>query len=148
MVWNWIFDVGITKARIMSPAISILCLIWRLSIASFSFLTNTSQAAVIWHVKDLPTMQFFTGVSWNTQSKSYNAIVDWVCGISKVMHCGILINMAYHLLSVLRSQIHGWYVFQPIAKHVKMILLLFKGQRLGAEVCRYGSEASWYEKQS
>ena len=32
----------------------------------------------IGHVNNIPTVQFFTGFSRNTQSKSY-AIIDWVC---------------------------------------------------------------------
>ena len=40
-------------------------------------------------------MQFFTGISRNTQSKSY--MLSWlnVSGNSEIMHCGILINMPY-----------------------------------------------------
>ena len=32
--------------------------------------------ARIWHVNNIPTMQFFPGISRNTQSKSYYAIID------------------------------------------------------------------------
>ena len=32
----------------------------------------------IGHVNNIPTMQSFTGISWNTQSKSC-VIIDWVC---------------------------------------------------------------------
>ena len=41
-------------------------------------------------------MQFFTGTSRNTQWKSYMlSLTLCVCGISKIMHCGILITMPY-----------------------------------------------------
>ena len=38
-------------------------------------------------------MQFFTGISRNTQSKSYMHHWQSTSGISKIMHGGILINM-------------------------------------------------------
>ena len=45
------------------------------------------------HANYIPTMQLFHGISKNAQSKSY--WYHWlnVSGISKIMHCGILINM-------------------------------------------------------
>ena len=46
----------------------------------------------IGHVNTFTTMQFFTGISRNTLSKSYMLLS--VSGISKFMH--ILINMPYH----------------------------------------------------
>ena len=50
----------------------------------------------IWHVNSIPTMQFFTGTSRNTQWKSYMlSLTLCVCGISKIKHCGIFITMPY-----------------------------------------------------
>ena len=34
---------------------------------------------LIGHVNNIPKMQFFTGISGNTQSKSYYAVIDRVC---------------------------------------------------------------------
>ena len=48
------------------------------------------------HVINIPTMQFFTGISGNTQLKSSN-IYHWlhVSGNFKILHYRILINMPY-----------------------------------------------------
>ena len=44
-------------------------------------------------------MQLFTGISRNTQPKSYMlSLTEFVSfGISKIMHCGVFINMPYWL---------------------------------------------------
>ena len=46
------------------------------------------------HINNIPTVKFYTGIYRNAQWKPY-AIIDWVSGISKIMPCGILINMPY-----------------------------------------------------
>ena len=50
----------------------------------------------IWigHANNIPTIQFFIGISRNTLSKLYMLSL---AEISKIMHCGILINMPYYL---------------------------------------------------
>ena len=53
-------------------------------------MTYLTQYLDIEHVNNIPTMQYFNGTSRNTQSKSLS-----VSGISKIMHCGILIHMPY-----------------------------------------------------
>ena len=71
----------------------------------------TQRIAVPWFANDcvnracnIPTMQFFTGISRNIQSKSY--CYHWlrVSGNSKIMHCGILIDMPYW-------QTHNFLIF-------------------------------------
>ena len=69
-----------------------------------SFLTVDINLFVnaIGHVNNIPTMQSYTGISRNTQSKSYNMLCYYrlsVFEISKIMHCGILINMQYYVIS-------------------------------------------------
>ena len=51
-------------------------------------------AVAIGHVNNIPTMQFYNGISRNTRSKSYMLSLT-ESGNSKIMHCGILINMPY-----------------------------------------------------
>ena len=51
----------------------------------------------IWNAYSIPIMQYFTGISRYTQSKLFMLLLSecvWV-GISKIMHCGILINMPH-----------------------------------------------------
>ena len=69
-----------------------------------SFLTVDINLFVnaIGHVNNIPTMQSYTGISRNTQLKSYNMLCYYrlsVFGISGIMHCGILINMHYYVIS-------------------------------------------------
>ena len=45
---------------------------------SYNSLLASQSLHLLGHVDHIPTMQFFIGISRNTQSKSY-AIVDWVC---------------------------------------------------------------------
>ena len=58
------------------------------------------------HVDNIPTKQFFTGISRNPQS--YNICYDWlsVSGISKMMHCGRIMSMRY--LSYLSDGAINW----------------------------------------
>ena len=51
--------------------------------------------ACIGHASNIPKMQFFTGISINTQSKSFSHHCLSVSGNSKIMLCGILINIPY-----------------------------------------------------
>ena len=55
-------------------------------------LRGTCMCFKMGHVNNIPTMQFFTGISRNTQNL---ICYHWlsVFGNSKIMHCGILINM-------------------------------------------------------
>ena len=55
------------------------------------------HSAIVGHVNNIPTMQFLTEISKNTQSKLY-LCYHWlsVSGISKIMYCGILINMPFY----------------------------------------------------
>ena len=55
------------------------------------------QMVLIGHVNNIPTMQFLTGISSNTQSR--RAICYYwlsVSANSKIMHWGILINTPYY----------------------------------------------------
>ena len=70
---------------------------------SFSILSNICQPHVwplclspVGNVNNIPTMKFFTGISKNTHSQKL-LCYHWlgVSGISRVMHCGILINVPY-----------------------------------------------------
>ena len=57
------------------------------------------------HVNNIPTMQFFTGISRNTQS-----------GISKIMHCGILINMPYQSMWLYVMRYFIWsHIFSSVS---------------------------------
>ena len=58
----------------------------------YSFIPS-GVCRTIAHVNNIPTMQFFTGISRNTQSKCYHC--PSVSGNSEIMHCGILYNMHY-----------------------------------------------------
>ena len=51
--------------------------------------------ACIGHASNIPKMQFFTGISINTQSKSFMPSLSECVWDSKIIHCGILINMPY-----------------------------------------------------
>ena len=53
------------------------------------------QPFLIWHANNIPTMQLFIGISRNTQSKSYMPSLTDVSRISKIMHCGIRMNIPY-----------------------------------------------------
>ena len=55
------------------------------------------------HVHNIPTMQIFTGISRNTQSKFFMLSLS---ENSKIMHCGILVNTPYCLGA-------QPYVFEP-----------------------------------
>ena len=50
-------------------------------------------------VNNNPTMHCFTGISKNTQSKSYMLSLTECVWDFQIMHCGILINMPYSLFS-------------------------------------------------
>ena len=68
-------------------------------IVLFLLLYQTTCAIRIWIVNNIPTMQFFSGISKNTQSKSYMLALTeciWVHGNSKIMRCAILIHMPYY----------------------------------------------------
>ena len=57
---------------------------------------SSLEALSIGHVHNIPTMQFFTRISGNIQSKSYVlSFAECGPGISKIIHCGILISMPY-----------------------------------------------------
>ena len=51
------------------------------------------MAHPIGHVNNIPTIQFFTGISRNTKSKLYMLSLN---GISKIMYCRILINIPFY----------------------------------------------------
>ena len=53
---------------------------------------NIFSFKLIGYVDNIPKMQFCTGISRNTQSKSYTLSLT---EISEIMHCEILINIPY-----------------------------------------------------
>ena len=55
----------------------------------------------IGHANNIAKMHFSTGISRNTQAKSYMLSLTACVRISKIMHCGILINMPYWTISCL-----------------------------------------------
>ena len=61
------------------------------------------RTLIIGHVNNVPTMQFFTGISRNTQSKP--KCYHWVSvsGNLEIMHYGILINMLYYVYCALHT---------------------------------------------
>ena len=57
---------------------------------------NLDHILLMGYVNNIPTVQFFTGISRSTPVliiSCYHLLT--MSGISKVMHCGILINMPY-----------------------------------------------------
>ena len=62
----------------------------------------------IGHVNNIPKMHFFSGIHRNTQAKSYMLSLTVCVRISKIMHCGILINMPYWTISCLGQHLR-WY---------------------------------------
>ena len=53
---------------------------------------------LIGRVNNIPTMQFFTGISRNTQSKSYMlSLTECVWDFQRKLYCGIGIIMPYYL---------------------------------------------------
>ena len=47
-------------------------------------------------INSIPTMQIFAGIPTNTQSKSCMlSLTECMSCISKIMHCGLLINMPH-----------------------------------------------------
>ena len=72
--------------------------------------TRSPPMFLIGYVNNIPTMQFVTGISRNTLSKSYMLSLtetSIVSGNSEIMHCGTPINMPYCVV-VLRSV--GWAI--------------------------------------
>ena len=75
------FAISYTQADLYAGAVfieqSIGWNIWGSIIALLilAMIFTVGGEALIGHVKNIPTMQFFTGISRNTQSKSY-AIID------------------------------------------------------------------------
>ena len=63
---------------------------------------NTSSIT-IGHVNNIPTLQFFTGISRNTQWKSIRYHWFSTSGNSILMHCGILINTPYCNISAVQT---------------------------------------------
>ena len=61
------------------------------------FLIGNSQMG---HVNKIPTMQSFTGVSRNTESKSCMLSLTECVWNSKTMHCGITINIPHWLFAL------------------------------------------------
>ena len=49
----------------------------------------------VWHNNNIPTMQFFNGISRSTRSKSYMLSLTECVWEFRMMHCGILINTPY-----------------------------------------------------
>ena len=56
---------------------------------------NTLRFSLIGHFHNISTMQFFIGISKNTQSKAYTLSLTKCAENSEIMHCGILISMPY-----------------------------------------------------
>ena len=54
-------------------------------------------AWAIGHVKNIPTMQFFIGISRITQSKSYMLSLTVCVWNFKIMLCGLVINTPYYM---------------------------------------------------
>ena len=67
----------------------------------FQLITNQTNKYYVYildtvvHVINIPAMRCFTGISRNTQSMSYMLSLTECVENSKIMHCGILINMPY-----------------------------------------------------
>ena len=67
----------------------------------------------IGHVNSISTVQFFLGISRNTQSKSKGHYWLSVSGNSKIMHCGILIDTRYST-TITMNFIHKFAEFRCI----------------------------------
>ena len=66
-------------------------------------------------IDNVPTMQFFTGISGNTHQICYHWLS--LAGISKILRCGILINMPY-CWSTLCSNLSSSLFAKPSEIHV------------------------------
>ena len=78
--------------------ITYTCICWILILD----ITVSSGSDIYWsvvcqigHVNNIPTMQFFSGISRNTQSKTYMLRLTECVWEFRKMHCGILINIPY-----------------------------------------------------
>ena len=86
--------LGLLDSQILLISLSLLPTLAPPTTPYTSVPAVSKSISLLGHVNHIPTMQFLTGISRNTQAKSYKLCYHWlrVSGIYKIMHCGILIS--------------------------------------------------------